>query len=284
VLVAMARRIVYAGQVMTDRFSLSPATSGRDTQAILQWLALAHGRVGSDDAEELAHQLLLLRQSQTPPGQRAKLLDLLHRHAERIVRGELPELREITLPVARKLRQRVGAIQECLETLAQEYLDTLSELLDPRNSPAPRSAQNSLRRAMQCIGWHIRISNLLAAPNGAGIWQQLHAVYRTARRLGLADAAGPQGEPSIQRAYVNVLLGAIAQPASFCPAELQFIADYIDQCVKPVDVLESPPMDRSGVFWVDMERDSPAYALSRRQVPSDIRDVDAAVPPLVVNN
>ena len=270
-LVAMAREIVYAERTMVDGFSPSTATSGRDSKAILEWLALAHGRTGAGDAEELAHQLLLLRQSSTPTGQRTKLLDLLHRHAERIVYGELPELREITLPVARKLRQRVGAIQECLETLAQEYLDTLSEFLDPRNSAAPRTTLNSLVRAMQCVAWHIRISNLLAAPSGAGIWQQLHAVYRTARRLGLADAAGPQGEPSIQRTYVNVLLGAIAQPASFCPAELQFIADYIDQCVKPVDVLESPPMDRSGVFWVDMERDFPAFALSRRQAPSDTR-------------
>ena len=54
---------------------------------------------------------------------------------------------------------------------------------------------------MQCIAWHIRISHLIAAPNGIGVWQQLHAAYRTARRLGLADTAGPEGEPSVQQSH-----------------------------------------------------------------------------------
>lgn len=270
---AKARRFVYAQPVTTEAFLPSHANPNLASRAIIEWLALADGGTGADDAEEMAHHVLLLRRSVTPAGQRRKLLDLLHRHAAGIVQAELAELREITLPVAREVRLRVGAIQECLETLAQEYLEILSDLLDPSNPPAPRRAQDSLRHAMHCIAWNIRIGNLVASPIGAGIWQQLHALYRTARRLGLADAPGPQGEPSIQHAYVNVLLAAIAQPASFCPAELHFIWDYIDQCIKPVDILESRPMDRSGVFWVDMERDYPAYALTRRQAPSDIQAI-----------
>ena len=37
-------------------------------KSILEWLALAHGRHGGDDAEELHQQLLVLRAATIPPG------------------------------------------------------------------------------------------------------------------------------------------------------------------------------------------------------------------------
>ena len=49
-----------------------------------------------------------------------------------------------------------------------------------------------------------------------------------------------------------------------------FIADYIASCVKSVDIFETPPLDRNGVFWLDLDQDIPAHALERRPPPSDI--------------
>ena len=234
------------------------------TKAILQWLALADGRTGADDAGELRQQLLLLGEYPTPPGERIKLLDQLFSHAERVVSGELPALQEIRLPVPRRLRQRTGVIQEILETLIQEYSTWLSEPFDPLTATPHRESNRYLRQVIQCIGWHIRISHLIAAPSSAGIWQQLHSAYRTGRRLGLADLPGPGHEPSLQQSYIRILLAAIAQPASFCSGELEFITSYIESNVRPIDILESPPQDRDGVFWFDLDQDFPAYALARR--------------------
>jgi cyclic-di-GMP-binding protein len=239
-------------------------------RAILEWLALAHGRTGADDAGELYEQLHLLRESPIPTGQRIDLLDLLYKHAERIVSAELPSLREITLPVLRRVRLRTGVIQELLETLVQEYLNTLSELFDPQRKAHVLAPAQVLAQAMQGIGWHIRFSHLIAAPSGVGIWQQLHATYRSARRLGLAETPGRNDGPSVQQAYIRILLVAIAQPASFCSRELEFIADYIATCVRSVDIFETPPLDRAGVFWLDLDQDFPAYALTRRMPPGDI--------------
>mgnify|MGYP006998739986 FL=1 len=235
----------------------------------MEWLALANGRTGCDDADQLLRQVLLLRESAVPAGQRTRLLDLLFEQAERIVLAQLPLLHDVTLPISRKIGQRIGIIQEFLEALIQEYANTLSELFDPPTAPPVRPPQDTLRRVMQCAAWHIRISHLVASPNGVGIWQQLHAAYRTSRRLGLAETPGPDGEPTIQQAYLRVLLAAIAQPASFCCGELEFIADYIESCVRSVDILESPPQDHTGIFWVALDKDFPAHALARRQPPGD---------------
>lgn len=239
-------------------------------RAILEWLALAHGRTGAEDAGELCEQLRLLRESPIPTGQRIDLLDLLHKHAERIVNAELPTLREVTLPVSRRVRQRSGTIQELLERLVQEYLNTLAELFDPqRKASSLMAPADVLAQAMQGIGWHIRLSQLIAAPAGVGIWRQLHATYRTARRLGLAETPGRDNGPSVAHTYIRILLAAIAQPASFSSSELAFIAEYIATCVRPIDIFETPPLDRTGVFWLDLDQDFPAHALTRRMPTGD---------------
>ena len=63
------------------------------------------------------------------------------------------------------------------------------------------------------------------------------------------------------------LLAAIAQPVSFSADELEFISDYIDQCTPDVVLLDTPPLNAQGLFWIDPEKDFPAHALIRR-IPS----------------
>lgn len=253
-----------------DSSPLSPRTTDTSVKSILEWLALAHGQTGPGDAEGLRQQLLVLRAATIPPGQRVKLLDLIFKYAERIVVAAIPALHDARLPIARQLQKTVRINQELLETLIREYFSTLAEVLEQPDANAPKAAQKMLLLLVRCIGWHIRISHLVAAPHAQGIWQKLHAVYRTARRLGLAELPGPRGEPAIQNAYGRILLAAIAQPASFCPTEIEFIADYIDTSVNTIEILETPPLDRNGVFWLDLDQDYPARALFRRQPPGDV--------------
>lgn len=250
---------------------LSSAPPEANIKSILDWLALAHGRTGSDDADQLYRQLLLLREAPVPNPQRLKLLDLLYGQAERIANAELPRLHEVSLPISRKLRQRVRVLLDLLETLTQDYFNTLADLFDPEGQSTPRATHTSLRRAMHAISWQVRITHLIAAPAAIGLWQQLHSAFFTARRLGLDDFPGPQGTPSIRQIYTSILLAAIAQPASFSPAELEFIGKYIGYCTPPIDLLETPPLNSHGIFWIDIDKDFPAHALIRRIPSPDAR-------------
>lgn len=233
-------------------------------KGILEWLALAHGRNGSEDTEQLHKQLLILREAPIPTAQRQKLLDLLYGQAERIVNADLPALREISLPVSRKLRQRVRATLDMLGILTQDYFNTLADLFDPQNTTSPRPPQTTLRRVMFCISWQIQVSHLVASPTGIGLWQQLHAAFRTAHRLGLSDIAGPRDGQSIVQIYSSTLLAAIAQPASFSSRELTFINDYVASCNPTLELAEEPPKESSSIFWIDLDKDVPAHALIRR--------------------
>jgi len=240
-------------------------------KGILEWLALAHGRTGAEDGDQLLRQLLALREAPLPTHQRIKLLDMLSAHAERIVHAELPQLQNITLPVSRKLRQRVKTIIDVLATLAQDYFNTLGDLFDPRASSPQRPPHLSLRRAMYAIAWQIQITHLVAAPTSAGLWQQLHGAFRSARRLGLDEVPGPKGSASVRRVYTDILLAAIAQPASFSATELNFIREYIERNTLSVDLLDAPPLEGRGIFWVDLDKDFSAHALVRRLPAADAR-------------
>lgn len=246
-----------------------PTHLDSNVTVILEWLALARGRAGSDDAEQLLRHLLLLREAPSTTAQRIKILDLIYKEAQRIVFAELPNLLEVTLPVSRKIRQRVRVIQDLLESLAQEYFNTLSELFDPLVSATSHTPQATLTHITHCLAWHIRISNLAAAPSTSGLWQKMHAAFHTARRLGVHLNAGPKQSASVQDIYAGVLLAAMAQPASFSANELEFIVEYIESSLKTVEILDVPPIESNGVFWVDLDRDFPAHALIRRLPPSD---------------
>lgn len=236
---------------------------------ILEWLALAHDQNGLDEALGLQRQLLNLRGTPVPRVQRLKLLDLLHGHAAKITQAQLPALREITLPISRRTRQLVRITQNLLDILAQDYLNTLADLFDPQAPDQPPSPLGTLHRVMQCLSWHLLISHLVAAPSGAGIWQQFHATFRTSRQLGLADAEVPGDERRIEQIYLSNLLAAVAQPASFTSQELEFISQYIDRCTPVVQLSEEAPAGHEGVFWIDPDRDAPAHALTRRPPPPD---------------
>lgn len=247
----------------------SPPNTEANIKSILEWLTVANGRVDAKDADQLHRQLLLLRATPVPNAQRIRLLDMLYGHAMRIVIAELPKLRQVSLPVSRRLRLRIKLILELLATLTQDYFNTLAELFDPEGSNAAHPLQISLYRAMHTIACQIRIYHLIAAPTAIGIWQQLHTALHNARKLGLENLPGPHGEASIQRIYLNVLLAAIAQPASFSSAELEFIANYIELSPLTLELLETPPRDCNGIFWIGLDKDFPAHALIRRAPPPD---------------
>lgn len=248
----------------------SPPFPDNHIKGLLEWLALAHGRNSTEDAEELFKQLMALRKAAVPPTQRTKFLDLLYNKAEKIIAFELGKLRAISLPAPRKIRVRTKSLLAALEVLTQEYFNTLAELFDPNAAPTTGMPHIPLHRATEAIVWQIRINHLLASPPGIGLWQQLHMVLKTARRLGIDNIPNAKNNTSIKSLYTNALLAAIAQPASFSSTELEFINDYIKTLSISLDFAPTPPLDQSGIFWIDLDKDIPAHALIRRTPAADV--------------
>lgn len=242
----------------------------QNIQSVLEWLAEANRRNSPEHAEELHRQMHLVRASPLPTLQRAKLLDLFYTHAARLVETELPEFHQITLPITRRFRQRVRALQVLLETLTQDYLNTLSDLFDPQETRPHRPPGETLRHILQCLVWNIRISYMVAAPTPVGLWLELHSTFSTVRRLGEQQSLTEEQKISLERLYLSALLIAIAQPASFNSRELEFIGICLDSIAHDIHLNESPPLSSHGLFWIDPKADFPAHAIVRRPPPPDV--------------
>lgn len=240
-------------------------------KAVLNWLAQTSQQLLPEDAEQLHRQIQIVRATPIPTAQRRKLLDLLYSHTERLVHAELPELHSASLPVSRRIRQRVRGLQDLLETLAQDYLNTLSELFDPQAVESHHAPQETLTKALRCMVWNIRISHLVASPTALGQWTELHSTFNTARQLGLITPSGNRQPGSLEHLYLCALLVAIAQPASFNSHELEFIAQCIESIELDVQISNTPPLNSEGVFWIDPKTDFPAYAIVRRAPPPEIK-------------
>ena len=155
-------------------------------KGILAWLSLTQGKKSSEIAEQLLRQLHLLRQTALPSGQRGMLLDLLFAKAEYATRRQIRHLRDITLPISHKARQRVRTLTSCLELLAQDYLIQLAKIFDPDGAGETRPPQIDLAHAMQASSLHIHLNQLIASPPPAGPAQQLPHSAKTGHRTPTA--------------------------------------------------------------------------------------------------
>lgn len=246
----------------------TPESVEQNIKSILEWLALAHGEASPTDARTVSDYLRVLRDTPLPTQQYVKILDLFYAHGLGVVSSLMPRLHDVALPVSRKQRQSIRDVQDMLEALAQEYLNSLAELFDPNPQNKPRPPEVALWRAIRCLSAHLLISYLSAAPSATGIWQKLHWTFHTARQLGLTSRADPKEGRTIEQTYLATVLLACCQPASFASEELLFLADYIRTVQDRVEASEQTPLGH-GVFWIDPEKDQPASALSRRVPPPD---------------
>ncbi len=231
---------------------------------IIEWLTTAHDHAAQEDIEILREHLKTLRLAGVPPTQQLQLLDFLFEHAQRVVDLFLPTLHDLSLPVSRKGRIRIRAVQSLLEALSQDYLDSLEPLLDPAGSQPHRAAGVALWRSIHSLSTHLLISNLAAAPAEVGIWQLLHRAYRIARHHGLTEQRVPRQSLNLEQEYLACVLLACSQPATFSSIELEFIVEYIQQNIEALELSDDVPEGRSGLYWIDPTRDLPANPLQRR--------------------
>ena len=229
------------------------------------------------DALDVSQELMLLRgyleMPQAPaksPEQRRVILDKFYIRSFILQRILLTQLAEAPLPLIGKLRQAQRNAQELLKLLADSLLDLEDSFGKSTNDTRNAGKDLLLWRALHLISRHLLISSLTASPPGAGIWRQLHQVFRTVQELGITESV-PEGEElSLSGIYFAAILLGCAQPASFSGNEISFLATYLEQYSRQMDWHEDPPEERAS-FWIDPQHDTPATSMQRRLPPPDSR-------------
>lgn len=193
-------------QVFEPDSAEAAALAHAGMRAIFEWLDTAPALQPADDLAPLRTHLVALRETQATAHQRAGALDQLYTRSMSIVSRLIPALTDVALPVPRKTRLMVRSLQDLLQMLAEDMLRTLDDFDEHLIRGLRRPKELTLWRTLHALARHLLISDLVAAPSGVGIWQQLHQVYATVRRLELAERT-PDGEQgSLQQIYFSALL------------------------------------------------------------------------------
>lgn len=238
-------------------------------RAMFEWLETPSALQPADELPSLRTHLAALRETHATAHQRADALDQLYTRSIATTARLLPTLADVALPVPRKTRLMVRSLQDLLRMLAEDMLQTLDSFDEHLIRGLRRPKELTLHRTLHALVQHLLISDLVAAPAGVGIWQQLHQVYATARRLGLAESK-PEGELySLQQIYFSALLLGCAQPASFTSREISFIADYVKRFADYAAPLTETAQTSTSAFWIDPARDAPPFATSRKAAAPD---------------
>lgn len=239
-----------------------------DLRAILDWLATPPAARPEDELAPLHTHLTALRDARTTAHRRHEVLDMLYVRAHAAISRLLPELIDVSLPLSRRTRHTVRGMQELLLAIAEDYVDTLGDLDERLVKGLRRPPELTLWRTIDALASHLLISSHVAAPFAAGIWLRLHRAYALACQDGLALSPVHGTDRTVQTAYLNALLLACAQPASFTSAEIELVIDYIARFGSRATVLaETDDAEAEGVFWIDPERDAPPTAVIRRPAP-----------------
>lgn len=242
-------------------------------RSIFEWLATPPAARPTDDLVPLRRHLVALRETATTAAQRDGALGLLYMRSMAVIERIMPPLIEVELPVPRKTRQLVRGALELLQLLATQLLAGARDVDEHLIRGLRQPPELLLWRCLNALSRHLLISNLVTAPAGVGIWQLLHETYAVARHAGLADKT-PAGERfSLQHVYYSSVLIGCAQPTSFTPREIDFIAAYLERFAEQVEsrpeAAHGADPEHNGLFWIDPQRDAPAFAWARKPPPPE---------------
>lgn len=247
-----------------------PAAAPPGITAILEWLGLpASGDLGQELATLKGHLLSMAHMAVSTP-QRQRVLELVYGRSLAALAELTPTLDEAALPLPRRLRNLVKALQDLQEQLARDLLAVLQDQEDEHLLKGLRQPPEVLLwRAQHLLRQHLLISALVASPAAVGIWALVHRACSQAREREVQRTPVPDSPTCIEDEYAATLLLACAQPASFTARELEFVAAIAERHGRRLEFLSVTDERHRGLFWIDPSRDMPAVALARRLPPPE---------------
>ena len=222
-----------------------------------------------DDVPHLCAHLESLRSSALAIQYRAPTLERLFTRSISTVRALTPEILGSSLPLPRKTRQLVRSLQDLLKTLAEDLFAALAAMDDHLVKGVRQPHERVLWRSLYALSQHLLIGNLAASPPAGGTWQQLHQIYETALRLGVATRTLESTSHTVQSAYYTAILLGCAQPASFSSLEIDFVASYLEGLSSLPDLIDDSEATTPSTFWIDPARDTPPVARARKPPPPE---------------
>lgn len=161
------------------------------------------------------------------------------------------------LPLQEKPRQMAELALHLQAELANGYKIILLDYQNKRIKLGKgKIALTAAQRGMSALSRILAIHYQIYAPSPAGIWSEIHQIFRFAMEQKIAD--GPGADNDIGPIYKQALLLALSDPYHLNPGEIRKIQEYLTLFGDLAQL--QPPMQSSdpiGRFLVQTDSDSP---------------------------
>jgi hypothetical protein len=206
---------------------------------------------------------------------RLKLLELYRASIMELLPGLEQQLAGAALPLPEKQRQIALLARELLVELAYGYkiilLDEINRLI---SFGSKKQLPQVIQRALSALGRILAICYQTYAPTPAGIWSEMHQLYRYAVQHSLQEEAVPDGAAttSVNLAYKQALMLALADPYRLMQGEVATIMDFLAHFGDQAHLMPLAQISTThGFFLVRTESDKPPKAMAQNATDTDAR-------------
>lgn len=242
---------------------------------VAEWLERLPKANLFEAARTLRDALSALNRHKVGEDTRLKLLELYRATVMDLLPGMEQQLSGAALPLPEKQRQIANLARELLVEIAYGYkiilLDQLNRLISfGSNKQLPQVIQ----RALSALSRILVICYETYAPTPAGIWSEMHQLYRYAVQHNLQQEAVPDYDvtSSVNLAYKQALMLALADPYRLMQGEVAKILDYLAQFGDQAQLMPlAQTSNPHGFFLVRLESDRPPKAIAQNAADTDAR-------------
>lgn len=226
---------------------------------VSSWLEQLSGGSVAETASEIYKGLAALNRHRIKAAERLELLEIYRAAIDNLLPAMKAQFVIVPLPLPEKNRRVAELNRQLYAELGYGYKIALLENID---NPSATEVQ----RAIASLGQVLAISYETYAPVPAGIWSEIHQLYRYAAQHGLLDEPVQEGalSASVGFTYKQALLLAVVDPYHLMQGEVIRILDYIGRFAHLTQLLtEAEIGEAGGLFLVRLDGDAPPKTLPK---------------------
>ena len=238
-----------------------------DPEQAQSWLATLSLRDSTDAAQQLYRALYTLNRMDIELGDRVALMEL-YREPVMLGTGRLQShFVHLALPLKPRLKQLADFLCQLQLELACGYKHVLEGLRAERRPWESEVFVFALERAIRYLGEALLCSYQVYMPAPAGLWREIHGLYRYAEQHAVQrQPLGPEAHSgvSIAHSYKQVLMLGLCGPYQLPQNECQQVNAFLARWAGKAEIHEGlEGVDPVGHFLLDFDADHPAVPFPR---------------------
>ncbi len=232
-------------------------------------------------ATDLIDELQILNSQKIAFSNRLNALELYRPTAIQIYQDLLPHFSSAGMPLSKNEQAFADAAVQLWQEMSYGYkfslVDLQNKILNINNSKVTAQV---VQRAIHALKEIVLVYQLGYRTEPASLWSELHQLYycaiqQSAEKLAVSDTLAKGDESSVNLAYTQVLLLALADPQHLANADIVKTDIYLSKIcahaeLRPLGLIENP----AGVFLVSLDSNKPPTPFAKnKELPDSKTDI-----------